>query len=81
VQLLESLLSGVVGAFALVAVLLVGTSAGGLVFVAGIAAYTTGRQPLFPLRGILRTTTHGPMIMLGSASLVALAATAALVMR
>jgi len=81
VQLLESSLSGVVGALALMAVLLVGTSAGGLVFVAGIAAYTAGRQLLFPLRGIPRTTTHGPMVMLGSASLVALAATAALVMR
>jgi len=81
VQLLESSLSGVVGALALAAVLLVGTSTGGLVFVAGIAAYTAGRQLLFPLRGIPRTTTHGPMVMLGSASLVALAATAALVMR
>lgn len=80
-QLLESSLSGVVGAFALMAVLLVGTSAGGLVFVAGIAAYTAVRQLLFPLRGILRTTTHGPMVTLGSASLVALAATAALVIR
>ncbi|MEP7193063.1 MAG: prolipoprotein diacylglyceryl transferase family protein [Actinomycetota bacterium] len=81
VQLLESSLSGVVGAVALAAVLLVGTSAGGLVFVAGIAAYTAGRQLLFPLRGIPRTTAHGPMVMLGSASLVALAAVAALVMR
>lgn len=81
VQLLESSLSGVVGALALAAVLLVGTSAGGLVFVAGFAAYTAGRQLLFPLRGIPRTTAHGPMVMLGSASLVALAAAAALLMR
>jgi phosphatidylglycerol:prolipoprotein diacylglycerol transferase len=81
VQLLESSLSGVVGALALAAVLRVGTSAGGLVFVAGFAAYTAGRQLLFPLRGIPRTTAHGPMVMLGSASLVALAAAAALLMR
>ena len=81
VQLLESSLAGVVGALALLAVLLVGTSAGGLVFVAGFAAYTAGRQLLFPLRGIPRATAHGPILMLGSASLVALAATAALFLR
>lgn len=81
VQLLESLLSGTVGALALAGVLGIGTSAGGLVFVAGFAAYTAGRQLLFPLRGIPRTTAHGPMVMLGSASLVALAATAALLTR
>ena len=80
VQLLESSLSGVVGALTLAAVLLVGASAGGLVFIAGFAAYTAGRQLLFPLRGIPRATAHGPMVMLGSASLVALAATAALFM-
>jgi len=81
VQLLESLLSGTVGALALAGVLRVGTSAGGLVFVAGFAAYTAGRQLLFPLRGIPRTTAHGSMVMLGSASLVSLAAAAALLTR
>ncbi|MHB8273201.1 MAG: prolipoprotein diacylglyceryl transferase family protein [Dermatophilaceae bacterium] len=81
VQLLESLLSGVVGVLALAAVLLVGTSAGGLAFVAGFAAYTAGRQLLFPLRGIPRTTAHGPMVMLGSALFVAMAATATLLLR
>ncbi|MEO8517983.1 MAG: prolipoprotein diacylglyceryl transferase family protein [Dermatophilaceae bacterium] len=81
VQLLESLLSGVVAALALLAVLRVGTSAGGLVFVAGFAAYTAGRQLLFPLRGIPRTTAYGPMVMLGSSSLVALAAAAILLTR
>lgn len=81
VQLLESLLSGVVGALALAAVLRFGTSAGGLVFVAGFAAYTAGRQLLFPLRGIPRTTAHGPMIMLGSALIVAIAASATLLLR
>jgi len=81
VQLLESSLSGIIGALALAAVLRVGNGAGGLVFVAGIATYTAGRQLLFPLRGIPRTTAYGPMVMLGSASLVALAATATLLMR
>jgi len=81
VQLLESSLAGVVGALALYGVTLFGTSAGGLIFVAGVAAYTAGRQVLFPLRGIPRTTTHGPKVMLGSASLVSLAATTALLLR
>lgn len=81
VQLLESSLAGVVGALTLAAVLVFGASAGGLAFVAGIAAYTAGRQLLFPLRGIPRTTAHGPMVMLASASLVSLAATLALFLR
>ena len=81
VQLFESSLAGVVAALAFFEVILFGTSAGGLVFVAGIAVYTGGRQLLFPLRGIPRTTAHGPKVMLGSASLVALAATAVLFLR
>ena len=64
VQLLESSLAGVVGTLALFGVVLLGASAGGLVFIAAIAAYTAGRQLLFPLRGIPRTITHGPMVML-----------------
>ncbi len=81
VQLLESSLAGVVAALAFFGVILFGTSAGGLVFVAGVAAYTAGRQLLFPLRGIPRTTTHGPMVILGSASLVSLAAITVLFLR
>ncbi len=73
-QLLESSLAGVVGTLALFGVVLLGASAGGLVFIAAIAAYTAGRQLLFPLRGIARTTSNGPMVMLGSASLMSLAA-------
>jgi phosphatidylglycerol---prolipoprotein diacylglyceryl transferase len=57
VQLLEASFAGVLGALALAVVLLFGASAGGLVFVAGIAAYTAGRQLLFPLRDIPRATT------------------------
>ena len=81
VQLLESSLAGVVGALALYGVTVFGASAGGLIFVAGVAAYTAGRQVLFPLRGIPRTTTYGPKVMMGSASLVSLAATTALLLR
>ena len=73
-QLLEASFAGVLGALALAAVLLFGASAGGLVFVAGIAAYTAGRQLLFPLRDIPRATTHGPKLMLGAGSAAALAA-------
>jgi hypothetical protein len=43
------------------------------VFVAGIAAYTAGRQPLLALRDIPRATTHGPKLMLGAGSAAALA--------
>ena len=81
VQLLESSLAGVVAALAFFGVILFGTSAGGLVFVAGVAAYMAGRQLLFPLRGIPRTTAHGPMVILGSASLVSLAAITVLFLR
>jgi len=82
VQLLESSLAiRVVGALALCGVTVFGASAGGLIFVAGVAAYTAGRQVLFPLRGIPRTTTYGPKVMMGSASFVALAATMALLLR
>ena len=80
-QLFESSLAGVVGALALYGVTIFGASAGGLIFVAGVAAYTAGRQVLFPLRGIPRTTTYGPKVMMGSASFVALAATLALLLR
>jgi len=81
VQLFESSLAGVLGAIALVAVSLLGARGGGLVFVAAFAAYTAGRQLLFPLRDIPRAITRGPVVMLTSGSLVALAATAVLLLR
>lgn len=81
VQLMESALAGVLGALAFWAVLLLGTSAGGLVFIAGFAVYTAARQLLFPFRDIPRTTTRGPKLILGAASAAALAATAVLLLR
>jgi len=81
VQLLEASFAGAFGAVALWAVLLFGARAGGLVFIAGFAAYTAVRQLLFRLRDIPRTTTHGPKLMLGAASAAALAATTALMLR
>lgn len=64
VQLMESTLAGVLAVLTLLAVLIWGTSAGGLVFVAGVAAYTAGRQLLFPLRRIARATSHGRVVTL-----------------
>jgi len=81
VQLLESSIAGVLGAFALGTVLLFGTRAGGLVFIAGFGAYTAARQLLFPLRDIPRTTTRGPKLILGAASAAALTATTVLLLR
>ena len=51
VQLFESCLAGVAGALALTAIIGFGANAGGLIFVAGFAAYTAGRQVLFPAEG------------------------------
>lgn len=81
VQLLESSLAGIAGAMAVLAVLGLGTSAGGLIFIAAVASYIAGRQLLFPLRGIPRATHHGRVIMLVSAALVAVTATVALLLR
>lgn len=70
VQLLESALSATLGALALIAVLKLGADGGGLVLVATLAAYTLGRQVLFPLRSIPRATKYGPLITFAVAGLV-----------
>src|SRR5207249_854113 len=57
-QLLESVLAGILGLLVLVAVLGYG-SAGGAFFVAGLAAYTLGRQGLLRLRAEPRKTRLG----------------------
>jgi len=69
VQLLESVLSAVLGALSLLAVLLTPVAGTGLVFVATLAAYVLGRQVLFPLRSIPRATAHGRTITLLVAAL------------
>jgi phosphatidylglycerol:prolipoprotein diacylglycerol transferase len=76
VQLLESGPAGIAGAVTLAAVLVTDSPVEGLIFVAGFAAYTFGRQLLFPLRGIARTTAHGRMATLVVAGLVLVAALA-----
>lgn len=70
VQLLESALAGVLGAVATLVVWFSEPRYGGLWFVAAIAAYLVGRQLLFPLREIPRSTAHGRQITLVVASLV-----------
>ena len=76
VQLLESALAGVLGLVALLAVVSATPPVGGVVFVAAIAAYTFGRQVLFPIRSIARTTTHGRTITMVAAGLAVAAAVA-----
>ena len=73
VQLLESTVAGVLGLIALLLVALVESSTGGLVFVGALAAYTFGRQLLFPLRAEPRKTAHGRLVtMVITAALVLL---------
>lgn len=81
VQLLESSLAGLVATLTLFAILQLDRAADGLVFVAGLAAYTAGRQMLFPLRGEPRATRHGRMAVLAFAGGVAMTATAVLLVR
>jgi phosphatidylglycerol:prolipoprotein diacylglycerol transferase len=59
----------------------VGKNAGGLIFVAGFAAYTASRQVLFPLRAIPRATKDGLRVILCAACVAAMAAAAALLLR
>jgi phosphatidylglycerol:prolipoprotein diacylglycerol transferase len=65
VQLLESGTALLLGAGATAAVPSLGTSDGGLVFVAAVAAYTAARQVLFALRDLPRATEHGRQVTLG----------------
>ncbi len=58
-QLLESALALLIAGPAVVAMWLTTPRPAGVVFVGTIAAYTLGRQILFPLRDIPRKTAHG----------------------
>ena len=64
VQLYESAVAGAAFVGALLADLLRAAPAG-IVFVGALAAYTLGRQLLFPLRDIDRQTRHGRPLMIG----------------
>jgi phosphatidylglycerol:prolipoprotein diacylglycerol transferase len=72
-QLLESVLAGMLGLLVLVAVLSHGP-AGGTFFVAGLAAYTLGRQDLLRLRTEPRKTRLGGLVTAALATLVLIAA-------
>jgi phosphatidylglycerol:prolipoprotein diacylglycerol transferase len=74
-QLFESAIAFTVGVAALVAVTSFDGWPGGAVFVAAIAAYTFGRQLLFPLRDLPRHTSNGrlmTMALAGAAFMVAI---------
>ena len=63
------------------AVLAVGVSGDGLVFLASLSGYTAARQLLFPLRDLPRATSYGRQIMLVISLVVALAAAGMLLLR
>ncbi len=76
VQLLESLMAAAMGVAALLSVLFAVPRVSGVIFVAAVAAYTFGRQVLFPLRDIPRTTAHGrtaTMVVSGVIAVLAIA--------
>jgi len=72
-QLLESALALALGVAASLAVLTGGVQPAGTVFVGAIAAYTLGRQLLFPLRDLARKTSHGRTLTAAVAGAVLLA--------
>ncbi len=74
VQAMESTLAGCLALLTLSAVLIWGTSLDGAVFLAGIGAYTAGRQLLFPLREIPRATPYGRIATLTISCAIALTA-------
>lgn len=68
-QLLESTMALVIGLAALMATLTTPHPAG-VVFIGAIAAYTFGRQLLFPLRAAPRHTSHGRIIIMALSALI-----------
>lgn len=73
-QLFESALALALGLVALGTVLIVGRGSGGTVFIGAIAAYTMGRQLLFPLRNLPRHTARGRTVVLLACGLVIIGA-------
>lgn len=73
-QLLEAALAAAIGTTALLVLVAAGApEPAGLIFVGSGAAYTFGRQLLFPLRGLPRQTRHGRVIALATAATVLVA--------
>lgn len=73
-QPIESLMAALMGVAALLAVLFATPRVSGVIFVAAVSAYTFGRQVLFPLRDIPRTTAHGRTATMAIAGLIAVLA-------
>lgn len=70
VQLIESLMAGLLGVVAALAVLFTFPGVSGVIFAGSVAAYTFARQVLFPLRDIPRATAHGRIVTMAIAGLV-----------
>jgi phosphatidylglycerol:prolipoprotein diacylglycerol transferase len=79
-QLFESTLALLVGLTALLVVRAASPEPAGIVFVTALAAYTLGRQLLFPLRDLPRNTSHGRALTMTIAGLVLAAALAVTVL-
>jgi len=70
VQLMESALALLIGLAALLVVMNASAHLAGTVFIAAFAAYTLGRQLLFPLRDLPRKTTRGRILTMALSGLV-----------
>lgn len=66
-QLLESTVALVAGSSALVVLLTTTPEPPAVIFIGAIAAYTLGRQLVFPLRANPGHTSYGRMVMLALA--------------
>ena len=77
-QLLEAALALIIGGAAAAVVLADAASPPALLFAAAMAAYTLGRQLLFPLRDLPRNTTNGRLLTLTVATVVLIGAGAAI---
>jgi len=73
VQLMESALALLVGLTALLVDVRLTARPAGVVFIAALAAYTLGRQLLFPLRDLPRKTARGRLLTMALSGLVLIA--------
>ncbi|MBW0114322.1 prolipoprotein diacylglyceryl transferase [Pseudonocardia sp. KRD-169] len=80
-QLVESACALLIGSVAGTVLLVVDTEPAGAVFVATIAAYTFGRQLLFPLRSLPRHTRYGRQLVMLSTGIASVGAGVALLLR
>lgn len=70
VQLMESVVAGVLAAGSAAVLLVLAHPADGVVFLMGVGAYTFARQLLFPLRAIPRSTSYGRAVVMTSTAVV-----------